>query len=214
MRKLSLFVLLLLALISISTAEKCSILDNYYFVDIPEGWYIIENSSEKVVLTDNDSAIKIEFINISSNEFNLKALPYLQLRGHFLDYDLNELPPDFYKFVYELTPYYSTGILNDYYRNEILNTNGVDSGGDGMFILKPDDMSSVSYFYNQDKTEWVITWFTKEYRGLGIRAIFSGSYKIIDLEKTTSEEYSMQEPLYLILTSISSKKTNNIWEII
>lgn len=206
--------MLFVALISISTAERYSILENYYSVDIPEGWYIIENGSEKVVLTDNNSAIKIEFINISSDEFNLIALPYLQLRGYFLDYDLSELPPDLYKFVYELTPYYSSGILNDYYRNKILNTKNVNSGGDGMFILKPDDMSSVSYFYNQDKTEWVITWFVEESKGLGIRSIFSGSYKMINLENTTSEEYSMQEPLYLILTSISSKRAIDIWEII
>jgi hypothetical protein len=117
-------------------------------------------------------------------------------------------------------PWQANGAIGYYYQNNIVKpANSLGCYGSGISI-KPDGVDQASIYENCDQppAEWLIAWTKPEYKEemVGIHALFSGNYQQIPFEwYGSSKNYTMQQPLWLILTTFGKgdkPKTSSLIE--
>jgi hypothetical protein len=195
----------LILIISISSGKDNSTLFQNYGLsfEIPKNWSIAKieqlNSSQndgslindtKIVLSDGKSAIRIDIIEIPQ-------MPWL------LSF-------------YEKDPSIFPWFIETFYRKTVINLGDCYeegySGEDHSVGLpvSPDGVERVGFLVcnNYQTARWTIAWTKPEYvkKFIGINAIIEGDYPIVkDIRGGYSEErYSMQEPLYELLDSLTT----------
>ncbi len=185
-------------------AEDSFILDGNFTISIPECWYIAENNTNKTIISDNISAIRIDRVHLSDQELNNITYYFIHDKRNFLQN--TEVEDVNWKVVKDLTPWYVNDAVSEYYKNEIVKV-GVLSGGSGLSI-KPDGEEYATFFMDQDNLNWVVTWINPEYNNsfIGVRAIFSADkkYEMVAYEwYGVDDDNIIQKPLNDVLTSFS-----------
>lgn len=151
--------------------------------DVPVGWGVesnfVDNGNLSTILSDGDSTIRIDVISI----------PYVSWLMQ----------------MYNDSPWDVTGSLESYYREQVLGVSGYSSGGSGLPI-EPDG-GYMSFRCAHNCAGWTLVWTKPEYvdKFVGVHAVFNGDYPKITMSISgSSREYSMEEPLYGIITSYTT----------
>lgn len=169
--------------------------------EIPNGWAISDDkqinsiqmdgtsiSDTQIILTEGPSVIRVDIIEIPQIKWLLN--------------------------MYDDCPWYVTGVLESFYRNNIIRVSIPESqsGGSGIPV-NPDGTKDMSFrtSSNGDKTEWIIAWVKPEYadKFIAVHALFQGDQSMKSLSMSGGgQNYYMQEPLYEVLTSLATQFGN------
>ncbi|NYT02989.1 MAG: hypothetical protein GKC10_09590 [Methanosarcinales archaeon] len=179
--------------------------------EIPHEWDVVKDvqvgNDTQIVLSDGVSAIRVDLIKYPDREIDKLMLEHL-IRDKTIpeNYSSSCICP--WRFIYALVPWQANGAIGNYYKTEIIKpVNDLRCSGSGISI-KPDGVEQASIHESCEElpAEWVIAWTKPEYDEelIGIHAIFSGRYLQMPFEwHGSSKDYSMQQPLWLILTTFS-----------
>jgi len=198
------YLIVLFLLIGLGTAED--ILDGNYSISIPESWYIAENNTNKTIITDNVSAIRIDRVYLTDPELNSITYYFIHDKREFLQHvnpeDVN------WRVVKDLTPWYVNDAVCEYYKTAIINADTSFSNGGSGLSIKPDSEEYATFFMDQYNLNWVIVWTKLEYNNsfIGIRAIFSPgkTYEMVAYEwYGVDDDKVIQKPLFDVLTSFA-----------
>ena len=117
--------------------------------------------------------------------------------------------------MYDDGPWYMTGVLESFYRNQIIKVSILQRLGSGSGIpVNPGGTKDMSFrtSSNGDTTEWIIAWIKPEYidKFIAIHALFQGDQQMKFLSMSGGgQNYYIQKPLYEILTSFVAQFGNN-----
>lgn len=173
---------------------------------IPSNWSVVKDehlngtqfdgspiNDTKIVLTDGDSAIRIDIIEIPQVKWLLNLYDD-EPQGHF-----------------NLMQYRVFSILEPFYRKEVLlenqDSNIAWSGGSGLPV-HPDNIDDVNYRTgkNGDLAEWIVVWTKSKYTDnfIGVHALYRGNYPVKILSMPDNRSQNMQTSLYGVLESFAT----------
>mgnify|MGYP001044400536 CR=1 FL=1 len=97
-----LYLAVLFLFIGLGTAED--ILDGNFSISIPDGWYIAENNTNKTIISDNISAIRIDKVYLSNEELDNIIYYFIHDQRGFLQHVKTEEVN--WRVIKDLTPWY------------------------------------------------------------------------------------------------------------
>ncbi len=221
------FVLVLVLLISISSAQNDSTMykDNGISFEIPQNWNVVKDIQDgndtQIVLSDNISAIRIDLIKYSDKGIDKLMFDHL-VREKAISEEYSSSCNCPWRLIYGLVPWQANGAIGYYYKNDVIKSvNNLKCSGSGISI-KPDGVDQASIYESCEEapSEWLIAWIKPEYKEefIGVHALFLGSYPQIPFEwRGSPKNYTMQQPLRLILTTITkgdNPKSTSLTELV
>lgn len=230
MKKLALSILIALIMIGASFGTDQQKQNELYLkhslsFEVPEGWKVVKDTIEgndtQIVLSDNTSAIRIDLIKYSDNEINKLMFDHL-VREKVASEEYSSSCNCPWRLIYGLVPWHANGAIGFYYKNNVIKAvKKFNSYGSGISV-KPDGVDQASIYESGEDApaEWLIAWIKPEYTNefIGIHALFSGVYEQIPFEwRGSPKNYTMQQPLRLILTTITKgdkPKSTSLTELV
>lgn len=193
--------------------------------ELPEGWKVVKDTVEgndtQIILSDNVSAIRIDLIKYSDKGIDKLMFDHL-IREKVISEEYSSSCNCPWRLIYGLVPWHANGAIGYYYKNNVIKpVNNLKCSGSGISI-KPDGVDQASIYESCEEapSEWFIAWIKPEYKEefIGVHALFSGSYPQIPFEwYGSSKNYTMQQPLRIILTTITrgdKPKSTSLTELV
>ncbi|HOI69418.1 MAG TPA: hypothetical protein PLN41_06715 [Methanothrix sp.] len=190
---------------------------------IPEGWDVVKDVQDgndtQIVLSDNISAIRIDLVKSSDQELNRLMLEHLNEKKALPSSEIDLAANGLWKLIYYLVPWDANGAIGSYYKDKVIETRAsFCSSGSGISI-KPDRVEQASVYFGCEEppSNWLMAWTKPEYNEefIGVHALFLGEYEEIPFEwQGAPHNYTMQQPLHVVLSTITRGDVTPPWEMV
>lgn len=226
-RKIILVFVLLALLSAGSLASETMYQKHNISFQVPTNWSVVKDvqkgNDTQIVLSDNTSAIRIDLIKITDKELNglaNEAIRTAPAAGP------GSKPEEISSWK-DLYPHYiwfvASGLLEHYTKYMIAVVTDFETSGSGISV-KPDGAQAgiaTNCGIDVDPIEWIIAWTKPKYQNeyFGIHGLFArdGYARKTILWPGAPREYSMPEPLWTVLTTITKgekPKTTSLVELV
>lgn len=204
-----------------NTSPNATYLNHSLCFEIPNGWKVIKDAQvdndTQIVLSDGANAIRVDLIKHPGiGKIIGDYLEYHVSKSELASFDYNprDMSNESWQYAYARYPYYSNDAVCEYYKENVIKpVTHMSSSGSGNFI-KPDGSEYAGVATNGDSrndiNEWIVAWTKPKYDSevIGIHSLFKGKYPEIKVKWGSSErDYSLPEPLWIVLATINRGNT-------